>query len=260
MSKPTVLSRPRLAVAGVGGLVAAALFAGWATLRPGDGVVAAFALPAFVLFVTAMTVLLLERKRAKVREHRLVELSASLRHKEVELQLLASTDAQTGLLNRRAFYERLTTEFRRSLRYGRPLSLLMLDLDFFKRVNDTYGHGAGDFVLSEFADIVRSCIRETDVAARYGGEEFVVLLPEADEEAGLRVAERIRSRTRERLFAVGETTIRMTVSQGLASLPDDDLATEDLLINAADAALYAAKRGGRDGVSVAPGKSERQSA
>lgn len=260
MSKEPVLSRPRLAVSAGGGLVSATLFASWFALRPADGIVTAFALPALVLFVTAVAVLLLERRQAQAREHRLVELSASLRHKEVELQRLASTDAQTGLLNRRAFYERLSTEFRRSIRYGRPMSLLILDLDFFKRVNDTYGHTAGDFVLSEFADIIQACIRETDVAARYGGEEFVVLLPETDEEASIKVADRIRTRTRERLFAMGQTTIRMTVSQGLAALPNDDLVTEDMLVNAADTALYGAKRGGRDRVSVAPRKEARLSA
>ncbi len=233
-----------------GGLGAALLLGLESALGAGTEVLASLALPLAVLLVTALGVIWVERSQAKARERRLIELGATLRHNEAELEKLASTDALTGLLNRRVFYDRLAEEFRRSVRYERPLSVLLLDLDYFKKVNDTYGHSAGDFVLAEFADILRHTVRDIDVVTRYGGEEFIVMLPEADAGAATMTAERIRQAVKARVFATGKASLRMTVSQGLATTPCAAIRTEDEMVQAADAALYDAKRGGRDRVNV----------
>ena len=154
----------------------------------------------------------------------------------------AITDALTGLYNHRHFHERLDEEIARSLRSGRPFSLIMLDLDFFKLYNDTYGHLAGDQILKQVAQCIRSSIRGMDVAFRYGGEEFVVLLPETEAEQAREVAERIRKRIESEMKARGS---RLTVSLGVASWPDSGV-TKESLIQAADAALYEAKRTGKN--------------
>ena len=169
-----------------------------------------------------------------------------------ELERLALTDELTGLLNRRAFRERLGLESRRSARTGQAFGLLALDLDHFKRVNDTWGHPTGDRVLSELASLLEHHLRSTDLVARTGGEEFSVLLLDTDEEATMRVAEKLRSRVREHLFrdVEGQPIGRLTVSVGVAIRPQhgDD---EELLVRRADAALYVAKEAGRDRVVVA---------
>ncbi len=212
---------------------------------------AKIALPMVVLCASTIIFLAQELRRSSARERRLVQLSVELKQKEWMLEQLATTDPLTGLYNRRFFYEQLGHEFRRSSRQGHPLSVILIDLDFFKKVNDQHGHGVGDFVLAEFADIVRSSLRDGDLGARYGGEEFIVMLPETSLGDAKLVAERIRGRVRERLFSTGKSSLHMSASLGAAAVPSAGIAGEDDLVNAADAALYRAKRDGRDRVVLA---------
>ncbi|HKO45610.1 MAG TPA: diguanylate cyclase [Pyrinomonadaceae bacterium] len=165
------------------------------------------------------------------------------------LRGLANRDELTGLYNRRALDGLLQDEASRHERYGRPFSLVMLDVDYFKAVNDSYGHPVGDEVLRWLARLVRDCVRAIDMPARYGGEELAVVLPEMDSGLALKVAERLRLRVAARPFSFGsarrKTQLPVTVSLGVAALPDDAV-TAATLVAAADRALYAAKRGGRN--------------
>jgi diguanylate cyclase (GGDEF)-like protein len=165
-----------------------------------------------------------------------------------EAQRLSLTDPLTGLWNYRYLRESIRREVERASRFGRMLSVLALDLDRFKEVNDTWGHAAGDAVLVEFARRVRGEIREVDLAFRRGGEEFVVLLPETDARGAAIVAERLGAATRETPVPVesgGGARIRVTVSVGIAVYPDH-ASTGQQVLDAADDALYAAKAAGRD--------------
>jgi diguanylate cyclase (GGDEF)-like protein len=163
-----------------------------------------------------------------------------------ELSRLALTDELTGLANRRAFRSTLASEMARSERTRRPVCLLMLDLDHFKRVNDTLGHGAGDAVLASMGELLSSGMHRSgiDVAARIGGEEFAIILPETDEEGGTFAAERLRIAVMSRAAA-----ILTTVSIGVAASHAGD--DPDSLLRAADKALYSAKALGRNRVSAA---------
>lgn len=156
----------------------------------------------------------------------------------------AAHDPLTGLANRRSAARRLEAEGMRARRQGEPLSVLMLDLDHFKRVNDRWGHAAGDRVLAAVARILCEELRGADLPARYGGEEFLAILPNADPAQALRVAERVRERIAGTPIALPEVTARITVSVGIASLAPDEAATA--LVARADEALYAAKQGGRN--------------
>ena len=163
----------------------------------------------------------------------------------------ARTDPLTSLANRRVFDEVLDREVRRSRRYRLPLTLLLLDLDRFKDVNDAWGHLLGDLVLERIGDILRRTVREADVACRFGGEEFAVVLPETARLGGYAVAERVRGAI-ERTFGeepVGGHSIALTVSCGLASYPEDGLHASEI-VSRADEALYGAKRAGRNRIGV----------
>jgi len=163
-----------------------------------------------------------------------------------EAQRLSLTDPLTGLWNYRYLRESLRREVERASRFGRMLTVLVLDLDHFKDVNDKYGHAAGDTVLGEFARRIRIGLREVDVAFRQGGEEFVVLLPETDAYGGVIVAERLGAVVRERLVPIeGRGAIPVTVSIGGAVFPEHGANAQQVL-EAADDALYAAKNAGRD--------------
>ncbi|EEP73176.1 LOW QUALITY PROTEIN: diguanylate cyclase with GAF sensor, partial [Micromonospora sp. ATCC 39149] len=165
-----------------------------------------------------------------------------------EAQRLSLTDPLTGLWNYRYLRESIRREVERASRFGRMLSVLALDLDRFKEVNDTWGHAAGDAVLAEFARRVRGEIREVDLAFRQGGEEFVVLLPETDARGAAIVAERLNAATRDAPIPVGThggVRIGVTVSVGIAVYPDH-ASTGQQVLDAADDALYAAKAAGRD--------------
>jgi two-component system cell cycle response regulator len=163
-----------------------------------------------------------------------------------EAQRLSVTDGLTGLWNYRYFTMTVVKEIERSARFGRPLALLMLDLDHFKKVNDTLGHPRGDAVLVELAARLRAEVREVDTVARYGGEELVVILPETDEAGAAQAAERICDAVRRTPFGrPGEAAVAVTVSVGAAVFPAHGADAEDLL-RRADEALYEAKRAGRD--------------
>ena len=163
-----------------------------------------------------------------------------------EARRLSITDGLTGLWNYRYFTITIAKEIERAARFGRPLALLMMDLDHFKLVNDVYGHQRGDAVLVELAGRIRAQVRDVDTLARYGGEEFVVILPETDEEGAVQAAERIRSAVRRRPFAEpGETPLDVTVSVGVAVFPLHG-SSSSALLRRADEALYTAKRAGRD--------------
>ncbi|MBT5903927.1 MAG: diguanylate cyclase [Opitutaceae bacterium] len=168
-----------------------------------------------------------------------------------ELKRLATRDALTGLLNRQELNRIMAEEAERSARFGRPFSLVMLDLDHFKSVNDPHGHAAGDLVLQEASARAKSCLRQTDRIARFGGEEIAVLLIELDEAAAIEVAERIVQVIHDTAFDIGEgDEINVTISAGLATLPRV-ATTADELMAAADKALYVAKNNGRDRLEIA---------
>lgn len=165
-----------------------------------------------------------------------------------EQQILAITDSLTGLYNRRKFLETVANEIKRSQRFNRPLSILMIDLDHFKKYNDTYGHQKGDELLSGLALRLRKSLREYDTLARYGGDEFVLLLPETDVQVAREIAERLVSAVREMKVSVTETDgipIYLTISIGVASFPTH-AGELQALIKAADQALYQAKEAGRN--------------
>ena len=166
-------------------------------------------------------------------------------HETVERQ--AVTDELTGLYNRRRFQEAMAAEVERSRRFGQSVGLVLLDLDDFKLVNDTYGHQQGDLVLREVARVLRETSREIDEPARYGGEELAVVLPGTDLEGAYNLAERVRVGIEALALPLldGAGTMRITASCGVATLPGsaDDMRG---LVSAADDALYRAKRAGKN--------------
>jgi two-component system cell cycle response regulator len=167
------------------------------------------------------------------------------------LEALAHTDPLTHLLNRRALTIRLSAELERVRRYNSPLTMLLIDLDHFKMVNDTYGHLVGDEVLRGIAMILQRSLRSVDMVARYGGEEFVVVLPETSEQGAVAFAERIRQRVEQHAFeAERANTARVTVSIGVSCFPAPHVESVDDLFARADAALYRAKEKGRNRVCV----------
>jgi len=175
------------------------------------------------------------------------------RRLEAELRRLAAQDPLTGLANRRELERLLRLELRRAARHGRPLAVLVLDVDRFKRVNDGHGHQAGDAVLVELAGRLRGLAREVDVVGRLGGDEFVVVLPETDLAGGRAFAERVRAAVAERPFRVGGRELPVTVSLGVAAYPDHGGSLQALLVEG-DRALYAAKAAGRDCVRARAGR------
>jgi diguanylate cyclase (GGDEF)-like protein len=206
------------------------------------------------LVIAALLVSGLLLRQALVTRDRTL-LAAALATALREQERLAVTDGLTGLYNRRFFQEMLRLDAERAERDGAPLSIVIVDLDRFKNVNDTCGHPAGDRVLVEAADRIRRAVRPTDLVARYGGEEFVCLLPGAGEEAALQVAEQVRlALSRTPLPVPGGRQVRLTASLGVASAgtrggrPHSDL---EGLIHDADGALYRAKARGRDQVAAA---------
>lgn len=186
---------------------------------------------------------------ASLAAHAAVALDNERLHRIVERQALV--DGLTGLANRRQCEETLATEITRAERFGDPLALVVTDLDDFKDVNDAYGHAVGDLVLRDFATLLSSSVREIDLAARWGGEEFVLLLPGTDGPGARRLAERIRDALQSHLVVTPEAgPIRVTASFGVAAFPDVRDAAG--LFHAADEALYAAKRAGKNRVEAAP--------
>lgn len=171
-------------------------------------------------------------------------LAATLASHRKALETLVRTDMLTGLANRREFMTRLERESHRQARSTRPLSVVLFDVDHFKRVNDTWGHPVGDEVLTKVGEILRSSTREqVDTAARYGGEEFVLLLPETDLSGAQHVAEKISARLREHAFVANGQTFKVTQSVGIAQVVEGDTGWA---LKVADRNLYQAKREGRD--------------
>jgi len=166
-----------------------------------------------------------------------------------KLQELALRDGLTGLLNRRYWESCLEREFARHQRYDNPVSLVIFDIDHFKRVNDTYGHQTGDEVIRETARITSQLVRETDFAGRYGGEEFVVLLPGTTLDGAAQFAERLRSTIERQQIDYQGSPLTFTISLGVATLADD-MAGYQALLERADKALYQSKEGGRNRVTV----------
>jgi two-component system cell cycle response regulator len=172
-----------------------------------------------------------------------------------ELMLLSVTDGLTRAYNHRHFQERLRSEFSRGRRHGDPMACVMIDIDHFKRINDTYGHPMGDRVLVRLVEILKEGIRGEDLVARYGGEEFALLLPKTDAEHARHLGERLRERVEsEGLLLPSGERLPFTVSLGVADCNGGDggrIDTSDRLLQAADAALYRAKADGRNRVVVA---------
>jgi two-component system chemotaxis response regulator CheY len=183
--------------------------------------------------------------RAKIGE-RIINL-------ELRILELANTDALTGVLNRRAFMERMEQEIHRSLREDVPVSLILTDIDYFKKVNDRHGHQVGDLVLQRFTERLSESSRPYDFVGRYGGEEFVVCLPGADISQAGSVAERMRKRVEEMRITLPDSSqsIQITDSFGVASLRAGSEETVDLITGRADDTMYRAKREGRNRVCVA---------
>jgi two-component system cell cycle response regulator len=192
---------------------------------------------------------------AAVERHRLEEEWARVDSELARTREMALQDELTGLANRRALEQMLAEEVTRALRHGRPLSIVMADVDHFKTINDTYGHRAGDEVLRELARILGQNLRSIDRAARYGGEELLVMLPETPSAEAHYVAERVRTAVEGHAFVVDPEdeepplSLHVTASLGIASLPDDADSPERL-VEIADQALYDAKHQGRNRVVV----------
>lgn len=178
------------------------------------------------------------------------EMEQELRLAHKELERLVNIDSLTGLANRRAFMEVLDGEIERADRYERPLSVVLLDLDHFKKVNDSYGHAAGDDVLRAAAEVLRSVCRDVDLAARLGGEELALILPETDREGARIVAERVRARIESTNHEAPEgSTFQVTASIGVAWMVSG-VETGEALLQRADKALYRAKSRGRNQVAL----------
>ncbi len=185
------------------------------------------------------------RLRAKTNQDELKQKNRQLEDMLTRVESLAIMDQLTGLYNRRRFETIFSNEFKRASRYQLPLSLLMIDIDHFKTVNDTLGHQDGDIVLRELAQVIQSTIREVDTPARWGGEEFVILSPNTTRENGLRAAERVRKAIANHSFT-GMPGKKITVSIGVAGIPDPDIDSRDKMLHAADLAMYSAKKNGRN--------------
>ena len=183
--------------------------------------------------------------RVVTLQRRLTERVAELQLAKDHLARLASTDALTKLYSRRWWFELATIEYARSRRRDAEFTLLAIDLDFFKNINDTFGHEAGDRVLQQFADMVRHECRQCDIVGRLGGEEFALLLPETPLDAAENLARRITDECRNLAIPTRGTVVRVTCSIGVTDSSSEDDSLEAVL-RRADVALYDAKRSGRD--------------
>jgi diguanylate cyclase (GGDEF)-like protein len=172
---------------------------------------------------------------------------------EEKILKLASTDPLTGVCNRRSFLEEARAEFSRTRRYRHALSVLMIDIDHFKKINDNYGHQAGDAALKVFCETCLASLRENDIFGRLGGEEFAAILPETGEKKAFQVAERLRARISETAVSHENVSFTLHASIGIAGIEEDDMKIDDL-IRKADQAMYSAKRQGRNRVVSASRK------
>jgi len=195
--------------------------------------------------------------RIKKLQDELDRKNRQLEEANRQLRELSITDGLTGLFNHRHVHELLQEEYERSKRSGSPIGVTMMDLDRFKLLNDTHGHQTGDVVLSETARILRENAREIDMIGRYGGEEFIAILPDSDEDAAVKFAERVRRAVESFVFDANGKAIQMTLSGGVACGRAEDVSHPDELIGRADRALYEAKNGGRNCVVPASALADR---
>jgi len=188
---------------------------------------------------------------ARVKTHlKLKELYESLQETNRQLQRLANCDGLTGLYNHRYFQETLARDFDRVCRYKEFFSLLLFDIDFFKKFNDTYGHQVGDIVLKTLGGLITEVKRNSDLSARYGGEEFVLILYHTDKEGAAQIAERLRSAVESHTILHDGLELKVTISIGVACFPNEEIQDTKTLISCADIALYKAKELGRNQVVV----------
>lgn len=187
--------------------------------------------------------------RTKALQDELKKKNRQLEDLLRQVEIMAITDQLTGIYNRRRLATVLEKEFKRSIRYKTPLSCLMIDIDHFKRINDRFGHHAGDMVIREIAQILAKNAREIDTVARWGGEEFIALFPQTEKEGAMQPASRILNTIAEHPFSeIGDEQI--TVSIGIASVPDPSIDTEEKLLHSSDIALYTAKKNGRNRIEI----------
>jgi diguanylate cyclase (GGDEF)-like protein len=184
----------------------------------------------------------------------IVSRSAALALENAELhkraEELTIIDELTETYNYRYFVQKLQEEKKRAYRYNLQLSLIMVDIDWFKKINDSYGHEVGNVVLKELSDVIKGCIRDVDIFCRYGGEEFVVILPQTPQVEASRIGERIRERVEQMVVDAGnERRLKITVSVGVTSYPENGKSHEDL-VSIADQALYRAKGAGKNSVCI----------
>ncbi len=189
------------------------------------------------------------------------QMAATLKHFQrfSSIKDMAIYDTLTNVHNRRYFDERIGAETQKSFLSDTPLSLVMVDIDYFKKVNDTFGHTEGDKVLCKIASLLKNSVRKDDTVARYGGEEFALILPGAKLEVTSMIAERIRRLVETTLFELGQTQIHLTVSFGISNLPSHRARSKEELIKMADLALYHAKGEGRNRVCIFTGYSAESS-
>jgi len=188
-------------------------------------------------------------------QQRVLQATEQLRQQKESAERLARTDPLTGLLNRRAFTELAEREIQRARRFGHPMSLLAIDLDRFKSINDNHGHAAGDAVLEHFARVASAQLRSLDVIARLGGEEFVIMLPGTDSQGAFHVAERMRQAIGDSVLQLEALALRYSASFGVAAFEPCQPGLDRWLARA-DAALYEAKAKGRNRVELAPARSD----
>jgi len=235
-------------------LPAMAYFATHDYVRPWE-----FLLPGAAFYLAMITLSSLSANRSirkSIRDHlHVLALTDKLQHAldterrlRDEMSVRAETDEMTGILNRRGLLSHLRTELAKCLRFQWPVAVLMIDIDKFKAINDTYGHSNGDLALRGIVEAIKTQLRETDLLGRLGGEEFLVVLPMLAQDSAIIVAERIREFIAGQEFALTDRSIRLTVSIGIATYIKND--NTDRLLARADDALYVAKHRGRDRVEV----------
>jgi len=180
------------------------------------------------------------------------QMAATLKHFQrfSSIKSIAIYDTLTNLYNRRYFEDRIRGEAQKAFYSGSSLSLVMVDIDYFKKVNDTFGHTEGDRILYEIASLLKTSVRKKDTVARYGGEEFILILPEAGLEEATMIAERIRRLVESTPFEIGQVRMNLTVSLGISNFPSHRARSKEELVKMADLALYDAKRGGRNRVCI----------
>jgi len=178
------------------------------------------------------------------------ELREALQEKNRQLQEMAERDGLTGLYNHRYFHEQLSKDFKRARRYHESLSCVLLDIDYFKKFNDTHGHQTGDLLLSTLGRIIEDSIRDSDLAARYGGEEFALILYHTDGPGAYHVAERLRQMVENHEVHDKGKVLHVTISLGVAAFPHEQIRDSGEMVECADQALYKAKKNGRNRVEA----------